>query len=1422
MNFDVRVRVVVCLTFWAVLASGQGPRIHTEYGPLAGPDGDLPRKRELWFRHGRVFPGQSSAALRYRAHRQKMQQRTLRAAKLHAAVNALPHDASTTTWTPLGPAPLASDASGFGVQDYGWVSGRATAVAVDPADGTGNTVYLGGAYGGVWKSTNAGPSSPNPSSVTWTPITDDQPTLAVGSIAIQPQLASPDPSKSVILVGSGEPNNSADSYYGLGILRSADAGSTWTLISQDTTGAHSFAGLGFSQIAFSALNPNLVVAAAAGTPEGVIEGLEDPVFSNRGLYYSNDGGQSWNYAIPRDAALPIAPSSATSVVYNATAGMFFAAMQWHGIYSSTDGVNWNRLNSQPGGLSAVTCPAMPATPGCLLYRGEFAVVPGRNEMYFWYVDGNGNDQGIWKTTTGGGSWTELNETGITSCGDLLGGCGTTRGTYNLDLAAVPDGQTTDLYAGAVNLYKCRITTASPGCGGSAPDTFINLTHAFGCPPDFGSIAHVHPNQHAISFLQINNNSQVVMYFATDGGVYRALDGYTGLTTGTCDGKNQFDSLNETLGSMTEFVSFSQHPSDPNTLLGGAEDNGSPATSTSQSSTSWLNVNGGDGGFNEINPDNPNEWFTANTDVSIQRCELGVDCRVQDFDSGLVVSNTTVGGDAGALFTPFILDPQNSGELIVGTCRVWRGATDGTGFSFLSDNFESGGTATCTGGEVNLVRSLAAGGIKSTSGFSNVMYAGTDGLGPVATSGGHIWVATNVSGGPGAWVDRTGNINPLGFPISAVAVDRSDTTGKTAFVAIMGFHVSHVWKTTDAGVSWTDFSQSSSGTPGIVSMNADALNASLRAEAEAFTSSTTSLPDAPANAVLVDSAASTVYVGTDVGVFASSTVTPGWTEVGPSPDSGQAGYLPNTAVTALRMFNSGGTKKLRASTYGRGIWEFTLVAGPDFQFASSDNSLIAFAGQTASFTVGLRAENGYNSAVNLSCTRRATPPPPTCSITPLSLTPTSAGGDFSVSATGPVGDYFFNVHGIGSDTNTVTRDFALTLHMVDFNLTAPAPVSLTMNQSDTSGPVAFQVTAAGAFNGAVALACAGLPAGAACTFQPGGPLNPVSSSPAPVTLTISTSATTPPGTFPIAINGTTTGGPTRTQTLSLTVDAGTNSSPDFALAVSNPTLTAGPTESAVFNGTLTASNGYSSPVTLSCADGVPLTCVPSPATLTPTAAGAGFTVTASSDVQNTFSFNIVATGTDTAGITHSSLVKLVVGFDFALNNNSPAQAVLAGQTAAFNLDAVPLGNGSVFPADATLSCSAADLPQLSTCSFTPNQVSSGSGDTNVVLNIATVGATVAGTRQEQERLWYDAGLTVAGIALAFRRSKKVNWRKKKTALPLAIVFVLLGMFAACGGGSSGGNDSGAGHPGTPPGNYTITVNAAVGSVTRSVQVALTVQ
>src|SRR6201997_2173189 len=178
-------------------------------------------------------------------------------------------------------------------------------------------------------------------------------------------------------------------------------------------------------------------------------------------------------------------------------------------------------------------------------------------------------------------------------------------------------------------------------------------------------------------------------------------------------------------------------------------------------------------------------------------------------------------------------------------------------------------------------------------------------------GGRVWVTTNATAGEAAFVDVTdngprGSINPNQFPISGVATDLSDATGNTADVTVMGFTggAGHVWKTTNAGATWTDF--------------------------------TANLPDSPVNEVVLYLAASQVFVATDVGVFGSSTSTPSWTELGPLPSSGQTGFLPNVAVTALGIFAAGGNQLLRASTYGRGIWQFNLVLTPDYAMSLSNS------------------------------------------------------------------------------------------------------------------------------------------------------------------------------------------------------------------------------------------------------------------------------------------------------------------------------------------------------------------------------------------------------------------------------------------------------------------------------------------------------
>jgi hypothetical protein len=318
--------------------------------------------------------------------------------------------------------------------------------------------------------------------------------------------------------------------------------------------------LGGTRMAFSSANPNSVVAAMATTSEGVVAGAVTSA-TVRGLYTSLDAGMSWNYDGMSDNGMVTDATSATSVVYNASARLFFAAIRYHGFYSSPDGMIWTRLANQPGGavLSTVACPPQSTANnrGCPIYRGEITVVPGRNEMYVWYVsfaaDGEVIDGGIWQSLNGGTSWNPISGSGITNCGDV-DGCGVEQGYYNLALLALPSGQVTDLYAGAVNIYKCSITSANPTCS-AVP--FMNLTHAYGCVPA-GAPAHVHPDQHAAAGMipTIGGDSgNALLYFATDGGIYRALNGYSGLNSGSCSGLNQFDDLNQNLGSMTQFVSF---------------------------------------------------------------------------------------------------------------------------------------------------------------------------------------------------------------------------------------------------------------------------------------------------------------------------------------------------------------------------------------------------------------------------------------------------------------------------------------------------------------------------------------------------------------------------------------------------------------------------------------------------------------------------------------------------------------------------------------------------------------------------------------------------------------------------------------------------------------------------------------------------
>ncbi len=421
--------------------------------------------------------------------------------------------AASATWQSLGPTAVQTP-------NFGLVSGRVTALALDPADATGNRLYVGTTGGGVWMANNAGVSTP--SSIVFTPLTDNvaalggavDASISIGALTVQPG------GTGVILAGTGDPNDVLDSYYGAGILRSTDNGTTWTLIKrtmdeEDGLGAvdYSFVGNGFSGFAWSTVNPQVVVAAVSQAYEGTLVDANRVTASYEGLYYSLDGGATWHLSTitdgsgkdvqgPLDPILAPDGNAATAVVWNPVRQLFVAAVRYHGYYQSADGITWTRMTAQPGvGLTTQKCPNNLGNTGsidCPIFRGALAVNPQTGDTFAWTVDLNNQDQGLWQdqcAISGGAcgnpamTFARQWSTAALETNTLEGAATIADGTYNLALAAVPSAQDTLVMAGANDLWKCSLAM---GC------VWRNTTNSTTCMS-----AQVGEFQHALAWNAAN-------------------------------------------------------------------------------------------------------------------------------------------------------------------------------------------------------------------------------------------------------------------------------------------------------------------------------------------------------------------------------------------------------------------------------------------------------------------------------------------------------------------------------------------------------------------------------------------------------------------------------------------------------------------------------------------------------------------------------------------------------------------------------------------------------------------------------------------------------------------------------------------------------------------------------------------------------
>ena len=240
------------------------------------------RERYRWFREHRVDEsGEVPEGARETAWRESRRLSVYRPTVALSKKSGV----SSGTWVNVGP------------QNIG---GRLTGIAIHPTNP--DIVYFTAADGGVWKSVNG-------TSLAFEahPVSDDLPTLAMGSIDIDPN--NPD----IVYVGTGEANGSADSYPGVGVIRSTDAGATWEVL-----GGSAMKNIGAIRV--HKTDGNIIIAA-----------------SRQGLYRSEDGGENWDRVRTGVAHDLVLHPTIDSVMY--------AAVQGEGVLRSHDnGLTWEALD----------------------------------------------------------------------------------------------------------------------------------------------------------------------------------------------------------------------------------------------------------------------------------------------------------------------------------------------------------------------------------------------------------------------------------------------------------------------------------------------------------------------------------------------------------------------------------------------------------------------------------------------------------------------------------------------------------------------------------------------------------------------------------------------------------------------------------------------------------------------------------------------------------------------------------------------------------------------------------------------------------------------------------------------------------------------------------------------------------------------
>ncbi|HEX8456854.1 MAG TPA: carboxypeptidase regulatory-like domain-containing protein [Pyrinomonadaceae bacterium] len=667
--------------------------------------------------------------------------------------------AAAQTWRSIGPSPTTPAFP----NNWGVTSGRLNAVAVHPT--APHIILVGASTGGIWRSTDGGAH--------FVPVSDTHVDLAVGSIAF----ARSNPS--IVYAGMGDLDNG---YFGTGVLKSTDAGATWSRVSNN-----SLPPLGTTaEIEVDPTNPNRVyVLQATRTLATSYNDMNpDGTLYRNGFYVSTDGGVNWQRTLrgrPRDLAIhPANPQ----ILYLGMTLLDVAdgVLGTPGLYKSID-----------GGMTWLPTPVFSATTPALS-DVRVAVTPAAPERVY-VISGSRTSLRVDIGETGIGglmTWTNKSAAGIDP-----GQFG-----YNAYIYVAPNDANT-IYVGTRDIYK------STDGGNSWTNLTKNFSGANFTYAPFSS--NTHPDQHAFAFHPSDPNT---LYVGNDGGISVSTNG----------GAN-FSSLNSSL-TLSQFVGISMHPTNPAISFGGTQDNGTqrrtPGTNT------WTEFSSGDGGRSIVNAANPSIVYTTYINGRVNRFTnngLNFSATIaNNVDFGEPVTSPRIA------FYPPMVGNGVDGTIYFGTWRLFTCTTCESAPNWTAP----GGTGDLTKGNGDV---LSAIGVERKAN-AQVIYTGSaQGRLMVSTDGGinwtdrstglpnrfiesltvdpanaavayityggygtgHVFRTTNMGG---TWTDIGGTPGQAtaipNVPVSALLIDPSTPTTLYAGSDI------GVFRSTDNGATWATF------------------------------------------------------------------------------------------------------------------------------------------------------------------------------------------------------------------------------------------------------------------------------------------------------------------------------------------------------------------------------------------------------------------------------------------------------------------------------------------------------------------------------------------------------------------------------------------------------------------------------------------